>query len=248
MKIVVEDIKNFKDAVNAVVNLIDEGSFDVGPGGMHLRAMDPSQIALVDLELPKEFFTGFDVDEKLVVSLNLTNFSKILSTARTGEKLSIGVNDDSSKLSLEFKGESKRRISVPLLDLNYSEVKEPKVPFDAFVKLNAGALKGMLGDAGLLSSHVVFEASDLEFIVEARGDSGDVRIETDKNSQIIKEFKVQNTARAMFPFEYLDNMTKSCSSDGLIELALKTDAPIRINYLVGKAKLSYYLAPRVETI
>ncbi len=248
MKIVVEDIKSFKDAVNAVVNLIDEGSFDIGAGGMHLRAMDPSQIALVDLELPKEFFSGFDVDGKLVVSLNLTSFSKILSTARVGEKLSMSVSEDSSKLSLEFKGESKRRISVPLLDLNHAEVKEPKVPFDAFIKINSGALKAMLGDAGLLSSHVVFEASDLQFVVEAKGDSGDVRIETDKNSQVIKEFKVQNEARAMFPFEYLDNMTKSCSSDGLIELALKTDAPIKINYPVGKARLSYYLAPRVESV
>ncbi len=248
MKIVVEDIKSFKDAVNAAVNLIDEGVFEVSPSGMHLRAMDPSQIAMVDLDMPKEFFSSFDADGRFTISLNLSSFSKILSTARPGEKLSMSVSEDSSKLSLEFKGESKRRISVPLLDLSQSEVKEPKVPFDVFIKINSGALKGMLGDAGLLSSHVVFEASDLEFVVEAKGDSGDVRIETDKNSQTIKEFKVQNGARAMFPFEYLDNMTKSCSSEGFLELNLKTDAPIKIYYLIGKAKLSYYLAPRVESV
>ena len=52
----------------------------------------------------------------------------------------------------------------------------------------------------------------------------------------------------MFPYEYLDDMTRACPDDAEAEISLKNDAPVKISYQVGKAKISYYLAPRVETI
>ncbi|PIO06035.1 DNA polymerase sliding clamp, partial [Candidatus Micrarchaeota archaeon CG08_land_8_20_14_0_20_59_11] len=48
-------------------------------------------------------------------------------------------------------------------------------------------------------------------------------------------------------FEYLDDMTKACPDDAIAHLELKNDSPVRLAYELGKAKICYYLAPRVET-
>ena len=43
-----DSAKTFKDCIDAIATLIDEGHFEIGADGMKLRAMDPSQVAMVD--------------------------------------------------------------------------------------------------------------------------------------------------------------------------------------------------------
>ena len=247
MELVIEDAKFFKSCIDAVVNLVDEGIFRISPSGMHLRTMDPSQIAMVDFNLPKEAFSKLEVEGEATIGVSLVDLSKILSRTRGGEKLAMSVDEKASRLVLEFTGESKRHFKLPLLDLNAGLPKEPKIPFDSNAVLFGGAFKEMLKDAGLLSSHVILEARDGEFIVEAHGDSGDLRIESKKGGAL-KEIKAGSASKAMFPFEYLEDMTRACPDDAELQVFLKTDAPVRISYQIGKAGLSYYLAPRVETV
>lgn len=234
----------FKQCIDAVVNLVDEGQFEFSKTGLHLRTMDPSQIAMIDFTMPKEAFEKFESDE-LTVGVNLVDFSKILSRARPDDKLTISFEEAESKFSLEFRGEGKRTFKMPVLDLGTSSPKEPKISFDSTVRIKGGYLKEMLKDAGLLSSHVVLSAKDDSFVVEAHGDSGDLNIEAKKGPSVA-EIKSSGDSRAMFPFEYLDDISRACPDDELLEIHLKADAPVKVTYSINKSKLAYYLAPRVE--
>lgn len=248
MELVLEDAKFFKSCVDAIVNLVDEGSFEVSAKGLHLRTMDPSQIALVDFTLPSEAFRKMEVDGTATLGVNLVDLSKVLARARAVEKLSLVLDEkESNKLSLVFSGDHHRTFKLPLLDLSRASPKEPKVPFDSHVKIRGGAFKELLKDASLLSSHVSLEAGSDGFILEAHGDSGDLKAETGKSSSNIVEVASTAKSRAMFPFEYLDEMTRACPDDEVLSLELKTDAPLRISYKIGAASIAYFLAPRVET-
>ena len=55
-KAVISDTKAWKNSIEAVAALIDEGTLQIDEKGIKLRAMDLSQIALVDLELPASIF------------------------------------------------------------------------------------------------------------------------------------------------------------------------------------------------
>ncbi|MEM0475911.1 MAG: DNA polymerase sliding clamp, partial [Candidatus Norongarragalinales archaeon] len=232
MELVIDDAKYFKSCVDAIVNLVDEGTFEISADGVTLRTMDPSQIAMVDFSLPKEAFAKLDCDAKRTVCVNLVDLNKILSRSRPQEKLSIKLDEKESRLILEFRGESKRHFKLPLLESTATLPREPKIAFDATLQIKGGALKNMLHDAGLLSSHVVLQADDGEFVVEAHGDSGDLRIETKKEA--LESLKLAAKSRAMFPFEYLDDMTRACPEDASVSLHLKTEAPIKLEYSIGK--------------
>ena len=248
MELVLEDAKLFKSCIDAIVNLVDEGSFEVSKNGLHLRTMDPSQIALVDFTLGAEAFKKIDADEPAALGINLVDLSKILSRSRSSEKLSLSLDEkESNKLSLEFLGANKRTFKLPLLDLAVSSPKEPKIQFDSHIKMRGGAFKELLKDASLISSHVSIDVWADKFLVEAHGDSGDLKAETEKSSPDLVELTSQAKSRAIFPFEYLDNMTRACPDEEVLSLDLKSDAPMRLSYSIGAAKLSYYLAPRVET-
>ena len=100
MELVISDASFFKKCVDAIVNLVDEGSFVVSSDGIHLRTMDPSQIAMVDFHMPKSSFSKMDVEDKTSVGVNLADLSKILARTRQDEKLSISLDEKESKLFL----------------------------------------------------------------------------------------------------------------------------------------------------
>ncbi len=246
MHFAVKDARFFKSCIDAIANLVDEGSFEATKDGLHLRTMDPSQIAMVDFKLPAHAFQKIDVDGKASVTMNLADFSKILARTRSDESVEILLDEKESKLHLTFSGDSKRVFKMPLLDSGATMPKEPNVPFDATVKMQGGALKAMLQDAGLLSSHVVFSIDESGMTLEAKGDSGDLRSETTKDSGLLASINAKGKSRAMFPYEYLNDIAKACPDDSALELNLKSDAPVKISYQIGEAQLTYYLAPRVE--
>ena len=245
-EIKVDDAKIFKDCVDALVTLIDEGEFEISKEGIKLRAMDPSQIAMVDFNLPKSAFEKYEVDKDTKIGLNLDDLSKITSRSRQGDSLELKLDDSESRLELIFKGQSRRKFNLPLLDISAPSPKTPNIEFDAKIKISGGAIKESLKDASLVSAHVILSATLKGFEIQAKGDKGDVLIEAGKD-EMLAEHVVNKESKAMFPLEYLNDLLKSTDSTALVEINLKSDAPLKLSYNIGDAKVTYFLAPRIES-
>jgi len=243
----VDDAKRYKSATDAIVNLIDEGLLEVGKDGLFLRAMDPSQIAMVLFSMPKAAFSDYDAPAAPAkVGLDFGNLSKILARTRDGEKLEISQQEN--KVQLKFmSGKKKRSFKVPVLDLPAGATREPAVAHDAVVKVSSAHFKESLRDAALVGSHITLEASEKGFVIEVHGDSSDLTEESEKQSEEIIEMKVKEPARATFPLEYLEDIVKAAPENAAINIYLKTNAPLKVEYEVESAKVVYYLAPRIES-
>ncbi|MBI4214370.1 proliferating cell nuclear antigen (pcna) [archaeon] len=239
--------KTFKDCVEAIATLIDEGHFEVASDGLKLRAMDPSQVAMVDFLLPKKAFEKYELSNDTKVALNMDDLSRVTSRYRPEERLVIKLDESRARLSLTFKGRHTRRFNLPLLDISHSPTKQPKIEFDSHVRMQGGALKEALKDASLVSSYVVLQADPAGFLIEANGDKGNVIIETGKNDEVLLEHTVNKESRSMFPLEYLNDIIRSADAGAAVSIDLKTNAPLRVEYPVGEATVVYYLAPRVES-
>lgn len=250
MEVSFKDAKFFKQCIDAIVNLVDEGSFEFTSEGMHLRSLDASQIALVDFSLSKAHaFSSYDLESPRTLSLNLVDLSKVLARSRPNEKLTLRLDDaERNKVLLEFEADTKRSFKLPLLDLREAGMpREPKVQFEAMVVVKAGSFQDMLKDASLVSSHVSLEAADESFIVEAHGDAGDLKIEsTPKHSKEL-QVKVSGVQKAMYPSEYLDKMCKAAVSGEPLQIEFKSNHPVRMSYKIGDAQFVFFLAPRVES-
>jgi proliferating cell nuclear antigen len=242
-----ENATVFKNCVDALVTLIDEGEFDLTKEGMTLRAMDPSKIAMVDLVIPKSAFEKYEVSADRKLGLNLDDLSKIVTRSRPGETLTLRPDKTKSRLELVFKGKSTRRFSLPLLDIGQQTPKEPKIDFDSKIRINGSILKESLKDAALVSSHVVIKTHPEGFEISSRGDKGEVLIESKKNEDSLVEHTVNRDSKVMFPLEYLNDLLKATDFDTVITLDMKSDAPLKLQYPIGDATVTYYLAPRIES-
>ncbi|MEK6953559.1 MAG: DNA polymerase sliding clamp [Candidatus Micrarchaeota archaeon] len=245
-----KDAKFFKQCLDACGNLIDEGSFEITKEGIHLRSLDPSQIAMVDFKLPKgHAFASYDVEDPRTLSVNLQDLSKVIARSKGAEKVSIGFDEkEGNRLQIEFAGDAKRSFKLPLLDLRETSMpKEPKVQLETSVKIRAGNFKEMLKDVVLVSSHLQMEANDHMFNIEAHGDSGDLKVEN--SSKTLKDLVVTapTITKAMYPAEYLDKMTRAAVDNEPLHIEFGNNKPIRLSYKIGEAEFVFFLAPRVES-
>jgi proliferating cell nuclear antigen len=245
-----KDAKFFKQCIDAVGSLIDEGSFEITKEGLHLRSLDPSQIAMVDFKLAKgHAFHSFDVEEPRNLSINLLDLSKIISRSKGSEKVSIMFDEkEGNKLNIEFSGDAKRSFKLPLLDLRETSMpKEPKVVLETTVKIRAGHFKDMLKDVVLVSSHLQMDAFDHQFNIEAHGDSGDLKIENSSKTQKDLEVHAPTETKAMYPAEYLDKMVRAAIEGEQIKIEFGTNKPVKVYYKISEAEFQFFLAPRVES-
>jgi len=241
----VADPKKFKMAIDGVVNLVDEASLEIKSDGLYLIAMDPSQISMVCLNIPKQAFLDYHVSADQKIGVNFANLSKILARARPGEKLEIKY--DENKIAINFiGGKRKRSFKLPILDLSQPISREPKINPGAIIKMLSQNFKEQLKDAALVSTHVSLSASEQGFRIDAHGESSDLISEEEKDSEGIISMQVTKEAKATFLIEYLDDMCKAALDGQPITIYLEKERPIKIEYEVMDAKLQYYLAPRIE--
>ncbi|HID72645.1 TPA: DNA polymerase sliding clamp, partial [Candidatus Micrarchaeota archaeon] len=62
-----------------------------------------------------------------------------------------------------------------------------------------------------------------------------------------QEITTGDGAKATFPLQYLEDIVKAASSSSMLNINLETDRPLKVAYDIEGAKVTYFLAPRIET-
>lgn len=246
MRLVVQDAPALKSAIDAIACLVEEGQFELNEEGLTLKAMDPSQISMVSFRMPKESFVEYNLDEEKKIGVDISQLANILSRGKKGERVEISTED--GRLVIRFYGEKhKRTFKTPLIETGDRVQKEPKIEFKNHAMIRADAIKETLKDAKLISSHVKLQLTSDKFIVDVRGENGDVNAEFDKGGEEVAEIITNNEAKATFPLQYLEDMVKATSSSSMVKINLETDRPLKLETQIEGATVAYYLAPRIET-
>jgi len=241
-KAIVHDTKSWRNSIDAIAALIDEGTFQIDESGIKLRAMDPSQIALVDFILPGKGFEKFEVQKPVSIGIDLIELSKITKRSKPEDKIELSF--EGSRLKMVFRGETTRNFSLSVIEASSTPPREPKIDFTAEIKIIPNIIKEALKDAELVSNHVALSA-DKGLTLNSDGDTGSVSISLKEDK--ILSMSITSPARAVFSLDHLNNILKEAEAPSVVSLGLKTDAPLRVEYAIGDAKVVYYLAPRIES-
>jgi len=238
----INDTKSWKNSVDAIAALIDEGTFQISQTGLKLRAMDPSQIALVDFEMPAKAFEKFKCDTPVNIGVDFAELNKIMKRARPEDKIDISLD---SRLRMVFRGDTKRDFNISIIDSSSNPPKEPGIEFTSEVKIAPNLIKEALKDAELVSSHVALRM-EKGFSIKSDGDTGSVDISFPEDKLL--SLNVKSEARAVFSLDHLNNILRAADIPSVVSIKLRSDAPLKVEYAIGEGRVVYYLAPRIESI
>jgi proliferating cell nuclear antigen len=248
-KLKVADAKFLRDMITSISVLVDEATFKLDSEGMKLRAMDPSRVAMIDFEWPKTVFEEYECTEPAKMCINITELLKLLKRAGKDEVVELSLDEKTGRLHVAISGKYSRNFTMPTLEASEEEVPTPKLTFNVKIKATTDGLSQAIEDAQLVSDHVKLEADPEKLVFNAAGDLMGATITILKGSDTLLDLEATQPSKATFSLSYLTEIIKAASATSdIATLEFSSDMPVKLDFQQVKGgKLTFYLAPRIET-
>lgn len=248
----------WKSVASVVMTIVDEASFEAGTAGLTFRSMDPSHIALIDLNWPNSTFEKYECPSTIKFGLKISDFAKIIKRASSNDSIEVSLKN--SSLNVKTSGSYVRNYKINLIenaDANASPL--PKLSFDSKIVIGTSVLDKILTDIQVVSDNVSIEAvagkQGLTFTGTADngsatvviGDHADKKNDTEDH-HLLQEITVKETSKATYNMEYILKIVKALSSASEnITMEYSSKKPLRLEFILfGSLKMQFFLAPRVD--
>jgi len=244
------DASTLRACVETITAIVDEGKLRITEEGLKLRAVDPANVAMISFVLQRDAFDDFrfsvesEGDTEIEIGMD---FMKLIGILGIGgrEDVELKLDENAQKLytrmgSLDY--------TLSLLDPS-SLRKEPKVPeleFPAKVIIETEEFRRTIRAAEKIGENIVLGVDGEEFYMEAEGEMDKLRLGLGKEQLIDL---TPETVSSSYALEYISSMSKGMSHTENITLNLGKNYPLQMDFALaeGKVKVSYLLAPRIES-
>lgn len=254
---ITDTVKTLRDMMKPVGAIADECRLNISPEGLSVKTVDPPNVAMINLNLPKEVFHEgeYTVDETLQVGLDVVTYIDLFEGAEDNE---------SAELSIEPFEDGKHRLILKIANIfeqtltlmNPDEVrKEPKIPMfvlRAQVEVSKEYLKRCFDMAAKAGDYIRMQAIDKPnirplFTMEGGEETRKFKVELTTGVEITSE-SPEIRLKSMFSLDYLCDMVKAIGDGEIIKMYLDGDCPLILNFKVlDHGQASFMMAPRVES-
>lgn len=238
----------WKILAQTIQTLVEEASFEGTTEGISFRAMDPSHVALVDLNWPNAGFEKYDCDKQHKLTVRVEEFVKLLRRANPKDSVTIQA-DDGDMLTLKFQNGYKREFKIHLIESTYSPTPLPKLSFNAKVVLQEKAFEDILNDVQTISDHVTLETAKDKITFNGKSDSGSASIPIEKGNEALDSIEVKEESKATYSLQYLLAIVKAAgASSEKVVCEYSNKMPLKLEFTLGDTggRINFYLAPRIE--
>lgn len=242
------DVKVLRDSLDAISNLVMEGTFKITESGISMLSLDPAGVALVNYNLLSPCFDEFSCSKPQEMTISITNLVSILKRAKGNENVILKLEDDSNILHISIKGLSKRNFTLPLIDMQGNEQKDAGFDYPNCFEIETQVLEDGIKDASMNSDSVLFHVSEDTLTLSAsRNNSSSELILENKKSPGLKSFKASGEEKAKYAIEYLEKMLKVGKLTPSVTCEFKTEFPLRLTFQEkDKLNIKFILAPRSD--
>ncbi|MEA2075903.1 MAG: DNA polymerase sliding clamp [Euryarchaeota archaeon] len=250
------DASVLRECIESITAVVDEGKLRIAEDGLKLRAVDPANVAMVSFELQRDAFDDFRFEqgsgaeaasESTAATEVGIDFNKLRDILGIGGRDEVNLKLDEQVQKL-FTRMGSLAYTISLLD-PASLRKEPKVPeleFPVQVVIETEEFRRTIRASEKIGDHIVLGVDGEEFYMEVEGEMDKLRLGLRKEQLI---HLTPGTLHSLYSLDYVAAMSKGMSHAENITLNLGKDYPLQVDFEVadGKGKVSYLLAPRIES-
>lgn len=222
-------------SLDTITPLIQETNVRFKDEGIYIKAIDKTQILLVDFFMSKKAFDSYAIEPSLV-GLNILELKNMLSRSFGEDKLQLNLKEQG--LDVQLLGKIERRFYLSFLDLSEQDINLPEIRYELEFNITAGLLKEILADINLVASTLIFKINGGKLVIEATGEKGNIKT-------TLPDIKVKSKKNfsAKFSLSFLKNIVKSMDNDKALLIKLAEDVPIYIEYTLSKdCVIKFYLS------
>ncbi len=241
--------KEIKNMIQALAEVLTETVFKIDESGIRMRALDPSKVALIQLELPSVVFTEYDVKNEISVGLSLDTMAKVMKRAKAKEVVEFEVFPTKFNIYLHGKKTPRRRFGLPVLSLAEEEIPEASLEFEADIAISADVLTEVLKAADEVADYIEIEATPDALIFRCAETEKKFIAEYPSSSEAFISYNVKSEkVAAKYSLDYLyDFVNKMSKVSDVAYIKFSNQKPIDITFEIpGGGKVEMLLAPRAD--
>jgi proliferating cell nuclear antigen len=260
---IITTVEDLKLLLQAPISLVDEATFSFTQDGIKARFMDPSHVAMMDINVPASSLKGYVLDgEPFKAAIRIDDaFNQVRKLFRDNKAIVTVVFDNESFMneSTGFMRVSTDKVKVNFrtMDASRSDTPLPKITFNASVDLTQEDIKTLKNiDFDYISFEVnkkhqysvANSCKNVQLTYLTKSDSGDLEGNIQVNAYTSN---VVETSRATFSLDYLKKMLQTVlnGKTNNARLEYSSKMPLKLSFNLSSrvaAKIDIYLAPRVQ--
>lgn len=238
MQVKLDNPLAFAKAIEIISELIIEVRIKLTKDGLSITAIDPANVAMMSLRIPKSAFSVYEPDNE-VLGVNLEDLKKVLR--RCGTKSALIFEKVKNSLAIKIDDRVKRNFTLNLIEIESEEKEMPNLEFSSKVELDSSDFVDSVEDCAVVSDACSFIIENEKFIIEAK-DLNSARSEFSSDEAKINA----ENCRARYSVEYLQKFTKGSKLFPKTILNFASEHPLRIDLTSENLSISFLLAPRME--
>lgn len=230
------DVNTLLNVVKTLRELTAEARIKINRDGLKIIEMSPDSVSMVSIDINRnQFIELIEETEIKEYGINTEDLYKIL---KENKKQYVKVISEENKLIFIFDNGLKSEIS--LIEIETENKNIPEMDFNTEITINSKRLKEIIKHFNSISEGCIFETDKNNFKVYG----GDIN-----KSEIVLNDEVSikgNDNKGKYSTEYLSRFIKVLFSEDTI-LKFNTDYPLLLEQKTNNIKVSYLLAPKIET-
>lgn len=210
--------------------------------GWHIRIVDDGKIAMVDMEIKKNIFMKYNIEEEGEVAVDVANILKFINIADKYKGIEINIDNN-----ITIKAGNLKRTFALLNPEDYEDYPEPKIEYTATVQVETDGLNEIINSIRAINSisdDVYFELKNGVFTIRGNDDTDEITAE-------IHTFKAEGEALARYPEDYMRYIFKRMQAfqpiiNLLIKIEYGNNLPIKISTTDSNGnRIFYMVAPKI---
>ena len=238
----------WKLITNVISTLVEEASFEATVEGIQFRALDPSHVAMVDLNWPNASFEKYECDKPFKLTLRIEELSKLIKRANQNNSISISAEND-EYMAVNIENGYKKKFQIRLIESSYVPQQVPKLDLDSKIHMDKSIFDNTLIDVDAVADHITIETTQDQITFSGNGDSGKAAITLNKEDKGINELTSKKESKSTYSLQYLISILKAIgSSSETITAEYSEGMPFKMEFKLGESGgfINFYLAPRID--
>lgn len=238
----------WKSITSIIRTTVDEANFEANDTGIQFRSMDPSHIALIDVNCPAAAFEKYECKTPVKFGLKLDNFERIMKRAVSAETVELSLRG--ILLDIQTTGIYPKDFKIKLLEKDDSTVNVPKYSFESKLVIYQTVLQEILSDIEAISPKVTIETTvENRAVFSTKGDTGEAKIVVDEESAggTFKEISLIEPSQATYGTELISKVVKTIGNlCEHVTIEYSTNKPMKLTFVLSNSvKVEFFVAPRV---
>jgi len=243
----------FKTLIEAMKDILIEASFEFDSTGMKVMAMDNSHVVLLYVRLNASNFESYTCERPISIGVHMSNMYKIIRTMNSNDTLSLFLEESNiNVLGIKIENSEKNSITkyqLNLMDLDQIRITVPKAQFDSVLTIPSVDFQKHIRDMSIISDKIDISSVGSKLILSCKGDFASQETiigETSGGMSFVKNACPEDIIQGVFSLKHLLLFTKCTNLSPSIQMYLKNDYPLIINYGVANlGEIRLCLSPKV---